>query len=71
MNTPSHRADERRGEAGAQSQPLRRGGDASRRVKQRLGEVGLEDRGDRLDDERRDRRSSGRPPEPDPESAGR
>lgn len=54
----------RRGEAGGQHQPVRRP-DHDQPVEQRLDDVGLEDRGDVLEDELRDRRGSGVPPSVD------
>jgi len=51
----------RRGEAGGQHQPVRRP-DHDQPVEQRLDDVGLDDQGDILEDELRDRRGSGLPP---------
>jgi hypothetical protein len=60
-NTPT---DLKRGqggsEAGGQHQGLRHPAD-DRNVQQRLNEVGLDDQGDALEDELRDRRSRGVP----------
>lgn len=52
----------RSGEASGQHQPLRRDDD-DKRVKQRLGDVGLSDQGDAFEDEQRDRHSRGAPPD--------
>lgn len=76
MNTPRKPAADnpavtRRGEAGGQSQPLRRGDNDSQRAKQKLDDVGLQDRGEVFEDEQRDRGSSGRPPEPPEQGATR
>ena len=75
MNTPRTDADRaqkdraqnnsdiaRAGEAGGQHQPVRRP-DHDQPVEQRLDDVGLDDRGDVLEDELRDRRSRGGPPD--------
>lgn len=51
----------RRGEASGQHQALRRDVD-DKRARQRLGDVGLDDRGDAFEDEQRDRHSRGAPP---------
>ena len=48
----------RAGEASGQHQPVRRPDD-DQAVEQRLGDVGLDDRGDALEDDLRDRRSRG------------
>ena len=48
----------RAGEAGGQHQPVRRP-DHDQAIEQRLDDVGLEDRGDVLEDDLRDRRSRG------------
>lgn len=72
MNTPRTDADRARkdrdlaraGEAGGQHQPVRRP-DHDQSVEQRLDDVGLEDRGDVLEDDLRDRRSRGLPQESD------
>ena len=72
MNTPRTDADRARkdrdlaraGEAGGQHQPVRRP-DRDQSVEQRLDDVGLEDRGDVLEDDLRDRRSRGLPQESD------
>lgn len=52
----------RAGEAGGQHQPVRRP-DHDQSVEQRLDDVGLDDRGDVLEDDLRDRRSRGGPPD--------
>lgn len=52
----------RPGEASGRHQPLRRDDD-DKRVRQRLGDVGLSDQGDAFEDEQRDRHSRGAPPE--------
>lgn len=49
------------GQASAKHQGLHRPAD-DQRIEQALDDVGLEDRGDVLEDELRDRRSSGAPP---------
>lgn len=54
----------RRGEAGGQHQPVRRP-DHDQPVEQRLDDVGLEGRGDVLEDDLRSRRSNGLPPDAD------
>ena len=77
MNTPRTDADRaqkdraqkdrdlaRAGEAGGQHQPVRRP-DHDQSIEQRLDDVGLEDRGDVLEDDLRDRRSRGLPPDAD------
>ena len=56
----------RAGEAGGQHQPVRRP-DHDQPVEQRLDDVGLDDRGDVLEDDLRDRRSRGGPPDPERE----
>lgn len=48
-------------EAGGQQEGLRHPVDDEQRVKQRLDDVGLDDQGDIVDDQLRDRRSSGTP----------
>lgn len=58
MNANTERSDTRSGEASSRHQPLRRPGH-EQQTKPRLDEVGLEDRGEALEDELRDRRSSG------------
>lgn len=63
MNTNTTRSDARRGDGSAQHQPLCRASHG-RRAKLRLSEIGLEDRGEILEDEHRDRRSSGQPRQP-------
>lgn len=62
------------GQASARHQGLRRPSD-DQQIEQKLGEVGLEDQGEVLEDHLRDRRSSGAPPSqhlrPDPGDRGR
>ena len=58
MNPNTQRSDTRGGEASSRHQPLRRPGHEPQ-TKLRLEEVGLEDRGEAIEDELRDRRSSG------------
>lgn len=76
MNTPRTDADRaqkdrdlaRAGEAGGRHQPVRRP-DHDQSIEQRLDDVGLEDRGDVLEDDLRDRRSRGLPPDADRDQA--
>ena len=76
MTTPRTDADRARkdrdlartGEAGGQHQPVRRP-DQDQSIEQRLDDVGLEDRGDVLEDDLRDRRSRGLPPDADRDKA--
>jgi hypothetical protein len=60
MNANTQRSDTRGGEASSRHQPLRRPGH-EQQTKPRLEEVSLEDRGEAVEDELRDRRSSGQP----------
>ena len=60
MNTPRNPSG-RASEASGRHEGLRHPVDDDRRVEQRLDDVGLEDQGDVLDDELRDRRGSGTP----------
>ena len=68
MNTRSNqdapRDIDRRGEASGTHQPVRRP-DHDQSIEQRLDDVGLEDRGDVLEDDLRDRRSRGLSPDAD------
>ena len=66
MNTPRNpTTDLKRGkggsEAGGQHEGLRHPTTDDRQVEQRLDDVGLEDQGDVLEDDLRDRRSKGTP----------
>lgn len=64
-NTPSRTRPSGGSEAGGQQEGLRHPIDDEQRVKQRLDDVGLDDQGDVLDDQLRDRRSSGTPSDDD------
>lgn len=63
-NANPQRSDTRGGEASIRHQPLRRPGH-EQQIKPRLEEVSLEDRGEAVEDELRDRRSSGQPRQAD------
>lgn len=63
-NQDAPRDIDRRGEASGQHEPVRRP-DHDQSVEQRLDDVSLEGRGDVLEDELRDRRSRGLPPDAD------
>lgn len=58
---PSHQVDRSAGQASARHQGLHRPND-DQRVGQALDDVGLDDQGEVLEDELRDRRSRGAPP---------
>jgi hypothetical protein len=60
MNPNTQRSDTLGGEASRRHQPLRRPGHEPQ-TKPRLEEVSLEDGGEAIEDELRDRRSSGQP----------
>jgi hypothetical protein len=60
-STPSNTQRSGSSEAGGQQEGLRHPIDDEQRVKQRLDDVGLDDQGDAMDDQLRDRRSSGTP----------
>lgn len=63
-NQDAPRDIDRRGEASGTHQPVRRP-DHDQAVEQRLDDVSLEGRGDVLEDDLRDRRSRGLPPDAD------
>jgi hypothetical protein len=60
MNPTTQRSETRGGEASSRHQPLRRPGH-EQQTRPRLEEVSLEDHGEAIEDELRDRRSSGQP----------
>lgn len=61
-NTPAKTPRSDSSEAGGQHEGLRHPIDDDQRVEQRLDDVGLDDQGDVLDDQLRDRRGSGTQP---------